>query len=135
MIRAVLDTNTLVSALSFGGSPREVLELARENKIMMIASPFIFDELRGVLKNKLKRPPIQIEDIIAELSLFAAIVNPSAIVSVFPKHNADNRILECALEGKAEFIITGDHGFLRLRQHKEIAILSAPRFLDTIKGL
>ncbi len=135
MIRAVLDTNTLVSALSFGGSSRTVLELARENKITMVASPFIFDELRGVLRKKLKRPPIQIEDIIAELSFFAVVVNPSVNVSIFPKNNADNRILECALDGKAEFIITGDHGLLRLRQHKGIAILSAPRFLDTIDGL
>jgi len=52
MLRVVIDTNIVISALNFGGNPKAVLELARRNRIQNTTSPFIINEVEKVLTQK-----------------------------------------------------------------------------------
>jgi putative PIN family toxin of toxin-antitoxin system len=133
--RVVLDTNTLVSALLFGGTPRGVLNCAHRGEIQMLISPHILSELGGVLLNKLQRPLPQVEQALRTIAALATTVHPTTTLSVIPDDDADNRIIECAVAGGAGFVVTGDHALLRLRQYEGIAVLSARQFLDVLKGL
>ena len=52
MLKVVIDTNIIISALNFGGKPKDVLELARKKKIQNITSPYILNEVENVLLKK-----------------------------------------------------------------------------------
>ncbi|MEW6683385.1 MAG: putative toxin-antitoxin system toxin component, PIN family [Nitrospirota bacterium] len=133
--RVVLDTNTLVSALLFGGTPREVLNCAHRGEIHMLVSPHILSELGGILLHKLQRPLPQVEQALRTVAALATTVHPTITLSVIPNDDVDNRIIECAVAGGAGLIVTGDHALLRLRRYEDIGIVSARQFLDVLKGL
>ena len=107
MIWVVLDSNIYVSALVFGGNPRTILELAEHG-------------LFGVSVSH----PIK-----ADVERVAHPTNPQQTVSdcIDPD---DNRILECALEARAQAIVTGDNHLLKLHPYGEISILTPKQFLD-----
>lgn len=78
-------------------------------------------------------PEEEIKDLIEGLSVFVKIVSPRKKVTLIKAAPADNRILECALEAKADYIISGDKKhLLSLGTFKNIPILSAKHFLDDL---
>lgn len=134
-VRVVLDTNTIVSALYREGPARDILRLFYRGAITVVVSPFLLAELERVLTVKLRWPEGRVKRIMANLKTVAEKIEPAIRLSVFPKENADNRILECAVAGRAQFIVTGDHAFLDLREHEGIVIVTAREFLATLGGL
>ncbi|MBI2266860.1 MAG: putative toxin-antitoxin system toxin component, PIN family [Armatimonadetes bacterium] len=129
MLRIVLDTNVLVSALHFGGEPDEILTLVLQGDLFMVASKVLLNELSGVLEKKLSWPPDKISQTLALLKRRAELVNPKKKLSV-AKHEADNRVLECAAEGQALCIVFGDKRHLQaLKNFQGIPILSPGDFL------
>ena len=133
--RVVLDSNTLVSGLYRAGYSRTVLLKAiHDGEITMIISPFILSEVQKALLKKLKWSSDRVDEVLSEFSQAAIVVNPSPTLSML-RHAGDNRVLECAIEGSAQYIVTGDHEFLRLNHYEGIAILSARQFLDVLGGL
>jgi len=127
----VIDTNVLVSAFHFGGSPEEVFSLVREGEIEMFISPFILDEFERVLREKFKWSAQKIKQTIRKIEGVSTMVDPQMKVEAIKGKDSDNRILECALEAKAEYLITGDTKHLQpLKQYKGVKILSPERFLS-----
>ena len=55
-------------------------------------------------------------------------------VNVIKRDLSDNKFLEAALEAKADFIITGDHHLLELREFRGVKILSPSDFLKLLQG-
>lgn len=104
--KVVLDTNVIISGLNFRGRPREILDLIRGEKIELYISPFILEEVRGVLKEKFSWDEERIQTAIEKLK--AALVEPEENISVIKKDEDDNRILECGVEGKVQYIVSGD---------------------------
>lgn len=132
---AVLDTNTIISALYGPGCQREVLNAVTRGEVAMVISPFILFEVRNTLVVKMRWAEERAERAIETIANLSIIVDPLETIFAIPDNNPDNRILECAHEGRAAFIVTGDHAFLRLRKYKSIAIVSARQFLDILGGL
>lgn len=132
-MRVVLDTNVIVSALSHGGKPREILALTRKGEIELIISPFILDELSHVLKRKFLWSPERTQEAVANLLLYATVADSIPTLAVVDD-DADNRVLECALAGGASIIVTGDHDLLRLNEFRKIQILKPSEFLEFLKG-
>ena len=136
MIRAVLDTNLLVSALLFGGVPYRVYQLGVQKKIVMIASAALIGELEEVLGRPKfveqfirngqtpKRLVVDYVDSI-EFVKTAADVPPDAVRD--PK---DRMVLAVAVGGKADYIISGDSDLIALNHYQNIPILSATDFLE-----
>ena len=138
MIKVVLDTNVYISGILFGGKSETIRRLAKEGKIVILVSEEILAELAGVLKRKFNWLDWQISELIEDIRAFATLVIPAFHLSIIKKDDQDNRFLECAIEGKAQYIVTVDKQHLQsLKKYKEIEILSPDRFLevDRIKSM
>ena len=131
MEKIVCDTNILISALIFpGGKPDQVIKLAQIGKVKLFISPPILLEFRKVVANKFKLSERKIIELVDTITSFATIVKPKKKISVIKQKEDDNRILECALEGECDYIISGDeHHILPLREYKGMKILRASEFL------
>lgn len=131
-LRAVLDTNIIVSAVVFKGKPRQVLELAFEEKIKPFISQTLLAELTETLTKKFSLPSEEIELIEQEIKDGFEIVYPTIILHV-QKDQDDNRVLEAAAEGKCDYVVTGDKELLDLGNFKGIKIVTATEFISILE--
>jgi len=134
MIRIVLDTNVIVSALVFGGVPRSVLELAEAGQCELFYSESIQNEVRRVLADKFDWAPAMLQQVLPTLWSMGQLVSPQILVHAVPDDPDDNRILECALAADASFIVSGDRHVLALRNYKSISIVTPRQFLEAYAG-
>ena len=123
----MLDTNVLISALLYGGSPREVLRLAIDGEVFGITSPALLEELSRVLVHKFSASSSFARAVLASISDSFEIVEPKQRIHILADE-PDNRVLEAAVEGKAECIVTGDKALLSLKTYKRIRIMSIEEF-------
>lgn len=131
MRRIVLDSNVLISAIAFGGKPRQVLHRIIEGKAELAFSGAILDEVRGVLGGrKLRYPEPILDAIMREIEALGVAVFPKKRVRVIRDDPDDNRVLECALEFRADCIISGDAHLLALKEFRGIRILKPAEFLE-----
>ncbi|MGH2371991.1 MAG: putative toxin-antitoxin system toxin component, PIN family [bacterium] len=126
--RAVLDSNIYVSAYLSGGFPDTVYQLGLRRRYRLVISPQIVLEIRNVLREKFGWTESIITERIRQMVKKADIVRPKRRITMMP-HEGDNRLLECAVEGKANFIVTGDRELLRLKQFEGVPIVRAIDFL------
>jgi len=133
-MRAVLDTNVIVSAvLSPGNPPDSILRASRRGAFDLVTSAPLLRELSEVLG----RPPIaerlgwtaeERASFIAALAGFAVIVAPQKSLQVVKADPADNRVLEAAAAGSADYAVSGDHHLLELGSYEGIPIVTPARF-------
>jgi len=129
-VRVVADTNILVSALLFGGLPEQVFLAGLRGEIQLLISLSLLKEFEKVLKEKFKFNIHLVREIIEEVREVAEIVEVSSHIKAISYPDEDNRVLECAVDGKAEFIVTGDtRHILPLKEYGGIKILSPSEFL------
>jgi putative PIN family toxin of toxin-antitoxin system len=129
-LKVVIDTNVFVSGLTFKGKPREVLDLIWRGDIEACISSFILKELEETLKKDFSWDRDQIKHAIEKLKAEIILIQPKNKVSVIKGKDDDNRILECAIEGKVQYLISGDRKhLLPLKEYKGIKILSPAEFL------
>lgn len=134
MTKAVADTNVYISAILFGGKPEEVRDLAWKGKIELLLSEEILGEIARVLKRKFGWPDQPISETLEGIRDISTLVIPTKTLSVIKEKENDNRILECASEGKARYIVSGDkYHLLPLREYQGISILSPEEFLRSIR--
>jgi putative PIN family toxin of toxin-antitoxin system len=134
--RVVLDTNVYISAILFGGKPRQVLEAAIKGIYSLYISENLIDELRSVLRRPKFDFNVQaVELIIAELVSIAELVEPSSYIDVIVDDPDDNRVLECATEANADYIVTGDSHLLRLLKYSHIKIIQVDEFLSLLNAV
>lgn len=133
MPRVVLDSNVLISALHFGGKPEELLLLANEGSIELFLSAFILEETARNLKEKLGWEERAIRDALTIIKAVATLVQPKMRLQIISQDDADNRVLECAVEARADFLVTGDkRHLLPLRKYRGIRILTPRDCLDAL---
>lgn len=128
MYRVVFDNNVLLSAIIFGGNPERLFDLARFGEIRLVTSPPILLEFAHILKEKFAWEDEDITEAIEAIGYSSEPVSPAMKLEVV-SDDADNRILECALTGKADFIISGNHHLLDLGEYEDIKIVSPKGFL------
>ena len=133
-VKAVLDTNIYISAILLGRKPEEIRKISQEGKIELLVSEAIIAEVAEVLRKKFDWESWQISQVIDEIRETTTLVIPNQTLSVIKKDEDDNRILECAVEGKAHYIISGDkRHLLPLKEYQGINILSPAEFLRKMK--
>jgi len=103
-----LDTNVLVSDLIAVGPPRHIVEVCRAMNTVLILSDAILSELAEVMRRKFGWRSGQVAVLLQEVRSFALIVTPVRCVNLITDDPADNRVLECALEAQADYIVSGD---------------------------
>jgi putative PIN family toxin of toxin-antitoxin system len=136
-IRVVLDANQFISAVLVPvGHPAQILDAWRQGDVDILISPPILAEVRRVLLYpRLQRrhgwDEAQVEAFL-EGVWTAAIPTPGTIsVESVPDDPSDDKYLACALEGSAQYIITGDQHLLRLNPWRGIRIVPPAVFLET----
>ena len=134
-MRVVLGDNVIVSGLNFPGNERLVLELALRGRFELCLSPFILEEVDGVLTRKFGWSEERSSQAVRTLQDAATIIEPRQRAPVISGHPADNRILECAMEAEADYLVTGDRRhLLPLKERLGARILNAPLFLSALEG-
>lgn len=127
MLRVVFDSNVYISALLFDGPPRQILELAQKRQVVLVASDDIINETARKLREKFYWPEHKIQQFVRQTSRLAELYNPKIKLSVI-EDEPDNRVLECAVAGKAHIIISGDNHLLELKSYEDIPI-QKPKYL------
>ncbi len=132
-MKAVLDTNVIISGLNFSGNERQVLDMARLRRYTFYLSPFIVQETVGVLQRKFGWNAERTTAAIQLLLSWAILLEPAVRVSALAREHADDRVLECALEAKADCLVTGDRQhLLPLGTFQGIRIVNARQFLTLL---
>ena len=140
MIKAVLDTNVVVSAyLVPTGKPAEILSLARKGKLHIFLSLEIVDEIKQTLLSpKLrkihKNTTEQISLFVRAFSKAATVTQGTKLVDFIKDDPDDNKILACALEGRVDYIVSGGHHLTDLKSFQSISIVNPHMFLQVMRG-
>lgn len=142
MIRAVLDTNILVSALitKKTSAPLRLYKAFTTQQFLLITSPSILAEVEDVINRENivkyhKLIPEQRKGVMEQLIALSYITletapNENILIERDPK---DDKFLYAALEGHAEYIVSGDHHLLDLKEYEGISILSPHDFLAVLE--
>ena len=129
MLKVVLDTNLIVSGLNFPTSNlAKILLLVASGEIANFTSRHIVNETRRILIDKFFWTGEKVEAAEVWLITFSKSVNPKTRIPVIVD-DPDNRILECAVEGQADLIISGDHHLTDLKNYQGIKIIAPSTFL------
>lgn len=129
LVKVVLDTNIIVSAIGFGGKPHQILVGVLQEKIKAVTSSILLAELEEVLTKKLLLSKENILLTLEEVKNVFIVVQPKKTINAV-RDAEDNRVLEAAVEGSCDYIITGDKELLKLGKWKKISILTAAQFLE-----
>ena len=135
MYKAVFDTNVYVSAAAFGGKLEILFRLSwgSHRQFRLYTSNDILKEtVRVLASDKFRFTREEISDTIATIVDAADVIEPKTKITVL-SDDPDNRILECAVKAKANFIVSGDAHLLNLKEYKGIRILKPAQFLALLE--
>ena len=131
----LLDTNVIISALlSSAGAPAKILQGWEAGEFELATSPVLLAELERALtydrvRMHLKLSEHELESFIQGLRSASINVQLLVLLDLILKDPADNRVLECALAVKADYLVTGDHHLLELKEYQGVVILPSAGFL------
>lgn len=132
----MLDTNVVVSALFWGGVPRQLMELGREGQVTFFTSSLLLDELSDVLEREKFSPLLASRNITSAFlmqryGMLTQLVKPQPIERTV-RDIDDDIVIATALAAKADVIATGDNDLLVLHPYQSIQILNAAEALRII---
>jgi putative PIN family toxin of toxin-antitoxin system len=139
-MKAVLDANVFVSALiARSGIPRQIVDLWREEAFDLLISEAILDEVARVLHyprivrlHKLTEP--ELLELLSLLRDECFLISPAESIDVSPD-DTDNRYLECAVAGGADYLVTGDkRHLLPIGAYLSVRIVSPAIFLALLRS-
>jgi putative PIN family toxin of toxin-antitoxin system len=139
MIRAVIDTNIIVSALFWGGLPGKVFVAARDELFIALLTEQLITELATVIgrdkfAEQLSKRNLTVETIIGQYRSAAVLVEPAEIPTGIVRDPKDHAVLACAVGGKADLIVSGDNDLLALAAYENIPILNVDQFLKRLSS-
>ncbi len=130
-MRVLFDTNVLVSAILFGGVPRELLTRALRGDVELVTSATLLDELEAVLVESFLADRAFVRTVRSELELLAQVVSVPDVPRVV-RDPDDDAVIVAALSGAASTIVTGDRDLLILGEHRDIRIVTPREFASII---
>lgn len=133
-LNVCLDSNIFVSALGFGGKPLRVVEHALKNDFLLISSEHILTEVRRNLVSKVGLKLSEVTHFLAMVTEVAALFSPTGQISIVNDSN-DNLVIETALMGFANILVTGDRELVDLGKVGDLKIERTSVFLDRFKVL
>ncbi len=133
MIKVVLDTNVVLSAVLFGGKPRQILEAAVGGTIRICISGPTIAELGAVLhRPKFGFGPQTVQAIISEMIAIAEWVEPRKHRGLVKDDPEDNMFLDCAIEANVDYLVSGDHHLLSIGKCEGVRIVNPDGFVEVL---
>ena len=136
-MRIVLDTNVVVSALIWGGTPYRLVQAAADGDIELCTSPALLIELRDVLgrahlASRLAQQRSSIEQALGFYGELAISVSPLTTLRVVPGDADDDHVIAAALAARAELVVSGDRHLLSMGSHEGMPIVNVAEALVRI---
>lgn len=135
-IKAVLDTNVLVSGLvSQKGPPRQILDAWLEGRYTLVLSLYLVDELAHVLTypriaERVRLMQEELEAILAALLSQAELTPGKLQLPGVTRDPKDDPVVACAVEGQADYIVSGDQDLLVLGEYEGVQVVTPRRFVE-----
>jgi len=138
-MKITVDTNVLISSTFWNGNSDKIINLVENNKIELILSEEIIEEFIKVLnykeiQEKIKDKNLEMKRSVEKIVSISKIVIPKLKINI-SEDSDDNKILECAVEGKADYIISQDNHLLKLKEYNKIKILTPKEFLEIFQRM
>lgn len=131
--RVVFDTNILFSSVGWLGNPHQCVQAARQGKCLSVTCEQILVELSEKLQLKRGLDAQKVTEIADEIRAFSKGVTIPGTLKVVPADPDDDAVVECAVVGQAQFLVSGDRHLLELGNHQGIQIVKAAEFLKLIQ--
>ena len=134
-MKVVLDANIYVSSMvNTQGNPKRIISAWQQGAFDVLISSAILDEIERVLRyprivKRHKQDETAIQRFLKLLENEAIIVEPTDVLGVVKDDESDNRYLECAVKGKAQYVISGDKHLLDIGEYRGIVILPPAAFV------
>lgn len=137
MLRVVVDTNVVVSALLWRGTPHKLFGLVESEDILLFTSRALVSELTDVLaRRKLARAVRatgkSVEALVSEYVMLARLVKPRRLRTRVSRDPDDDAVIACALAARASLIVSGDQDLRALRTYGAIRIASPAEALQLL---
>ena len=132
MLRVVIDTNVVVSAIVWDGKPRELVLKLLEQHTVILSSQMLAELNDVISRDKFGVKTFQVKRFLADLTNKSKIVHSVGLFKIIVEDPDDNNILDAAYSGKADYIVTGDKHLLALGKFKRTKIITVNNMLEII---
>jgi hypothetical protein len=137
-VKVVLDTNVWISIFMKKTLSRDFSKIFKQEKIKILVSEAILKELSRVLTYPkitkiFEDAGISMKEVLENVIKNSIVIKPTLKLHVVRGDEADNRVLECAYQAKANFIVSGNKHLLKLRRFKDVRIITPREFLSSLK--
>ncbi len=137
-LKVVLDTNVLVSGLIVAKGPSgRILDAVQRGELLLVTSPSLLEEfsevvLRPRITRKYPKITEQAEAVLDFLRTNSTLVAGIPTGPIVASDPDDDLVVACAIEGHADYIVSGDEHLLALVQHGAIRIINPAQFVDDV---
>ncbi len=137
-MRLILDTNVVASALLWDGTPRQLLQAARAQRITLFTSMPLLAELTEILgrrkfEQKVAASQLSIDQLVEGYAQLAALVRPTPVPRLAPDPD-DDVVIGTALAANAEFIVTGDRTLRSLNEYQNVKLVSVRETVQRLQS-
>lgn len=136
-MRITADTNVLVSATFWYGASYKIIEKVENGEIELVLSKEILEEFANVLnyeeiQDKIENKNLEMKRTVEKIVSISRMVEPKQQFDVVKDDSEDNKLVDCAFEGKVDYIISQDEHLLSLKEFKGIRIIRPEEFLQIV---
>lgn len=129
-MKIIVDTNVVISGTFFGGYPKKILEAVVNNEVLAYASKSIVDEYLEIIDEMINSKQGKITKKILDPFIKKLIVIKPTTKIELSRDSDDDKFIECAVDSKATYIVSGDKDLLDIKKYKNIEIVTAKMFCD-----
>ncbi|MFM9912111.1 MAG: putative toxin-antitoxin system toxin component, PIN family [Methylophilaceae bacterium] len=138
-MRLVLDINVVASALLWGGSPRLLLQAARDKRVRLFTSTPLLSELTDILgrrkfEKKIATALLSIDEIVDRYAEMTTLVHPTLISGIAPDPD-DDVVIGTALAAQADWVVTGDRPFLSIGAYQNVEVIEVSEAVQRVASL
>jgi len=133
-IKAILDTNVVISGVFWKGPPFRVLQAWQEQRFRLVISVPILEEYRRVLAEMAGEhfSPV-VHSILGLIELHSEMVEPISLAKAVCNDPDDDKFIEAAVAAAADYVVSGDTALLRLKDHRGIRMVNPAEFLRLLR--
>lgn len=132
-IKAILDTNVLISGIFWKGVPFEILKAWQKHRFRLVISlPILYEYHRVLDEMSKKRPILVLSSILQVIELQSEMVEPVSFAKTVCDDPDDDKFLEAALAANADYVVSGDAALLSIKNYHRIQIVKPALFLKLL---
>jgi uncharacterized protein len=134
-MKITVDTNILISAAFWYGASDKIISKVEAKEMQLILSENIIKEYSDVLdyeeiQDKIRDKKLVMKHTVRKIISISTIIEPEIKLDVVKDDPDDNMILECAVAGNVDCIVSNDKHLLKLKEYKNIPILTPDEFVE-----